>query len=197
MSQEPARETKRRKGARAIGRPFSFRTELPPLRKNAAALGCGRASERRQDAVERRTRRRRHFPRPSREREGPGAQRRQGEGARAAAPARSPAHGSAMGPSLSRERRGAGALSMFAGFFLELRQAKVPVSLREYLTLLEAMKQNLAAYSVDGFYYLARAALVKDERNLDKFDRVSGHHFRGLETPAEPVAEIPEEWLRK
>src|SRR5690348_13965520 len=86
---------------------------------------------------------------------------------------------------------------MFAGFFLELRQAKVPVSLREYLTLLEAMKQNLAAYSVDDFYYLARAALVKDERNLDKFDRVFGHHFRGLETPAEPVAEIPEEWLRK
>ena len=86
---------------------------------------------------------------------------------------------------------------MFARFFLELRQAKVPVSLREYLTLLEAMKQNLAAYSVDEFYYLARAALVKDERNLDKFDRVFGHHFRGLETPAEPLAEIPEEWLRK
>ena len=86
---------------------------------------------------------------------------------------------------------------MFAQFFLELRQAKVPVSLREYLTLLEAMKQNLAAYSVDEFYYLARAALVKDERNLDKFDRVFGHHFRGLETPAEPLAEIPEELLRK
>ncbi|HWG79161.1 MAG TPA: VWA domain-containing protein [Stellaceae bacterium] len=86
---------------------------------------------------------------------------------------------------------------MFARFFLELRQAKVPVSLREYLMLLEAMKQNLAAYSVDEFYYLARAALVKDERNLDKFDRVFGHHFRGLDTPGEPAAEIPEEWLRK
>src|SRR5229473_2046788 len=55
---------------------------------------------------------------------------------------------------------------MFAGFFLELRRAKVPVSLREYLTLLEAMKHNLASYSVEDFYYLARAALVKDVRKL-------------------------------
>src|SRR5713101_6718109 len=86
---------------------------------------------------------------------------------------------------------------MFAGFFLELRRAKVPVSLREYLTLLEAMKHNLASYSVEDFYYLARAALVKDERNLDKFDRVFGHHFKGLETVAEAGVEIPEEWLRK
>src|SRR6266851_7986826 len=86
---------------------------------------------------------------------------------------------------------------MFAGLFLELRQAKVPVSLREYLTLLEAMKHNLAAYSVDDFYYLSRAALVKDERNLDKFDRVFGHHFKGLETIGDAGVEIPEEWLRK
>jgi uncharacterized protein with von Willebrand factor type A (vWA) domain len=86
---------------------------------------------------------------------------------------------------------------MFINFFLELRQAKVPVSLREYLTLLEAMKHNLAAYSVDDFYYLSRAALVKDERNLDKFDRVFGHHFKGLETVGEAGVEIPEEWLRK
>src|SRR5690349_15768977 len=88
---------------------------------------------------------------------------------------------------------------MFAQFFLELRQAKVPVSLREYLTLLEAMKQNLAAYSVDDFYYLSRSALVKDERNLDKFDRVFGHVFKGLDTLAElfSVHNIPEEWLRK
>jgi uncharacterized protein with von Willebrand factor type A (vWA) domain len=86
---------------------------------------------------------------------------------------------------------------MFAGFFLELRQAKVPVSLREYLTLMEAMKQNLAAYSVEDFYYLSRAALVKDERNLDKFDRVFGHHFKGIETIGDAGIEIPEEWLRK
>jgi len=86
---------------------------------------------------------------------------------------------------------------MFAGFFLELRQAKIPVSLREYLTLMEAMERNLAAYSVDDFYYLARAALVKDERNLDKFDRVFGHFFKGIEPIGDAGIEIPEEWLRK
>jgi uncharacterized protein len=86
---------------------------------------------------------------------------------------------------------------MFVNFFLELRQAKVPVSLREYLTLMEAMRQNLAAYSVEDFYYLSRAALVKDERNLDKFDRVFGLHFKGIETIGDAGIEIPEEWLRK
>jgi len=86
---------------------------------------------------------------------------------------------------------------MFASFFLELRQAKVPVSLREYLTLMEAMTRNLAEYSVEDFYYLSRATLVKDERNLDKFDRVFGHHFKGIETIGDAGMEIPEEWLRK
>src|SRR6266481_5745282 len=86
---------------------------------------------------------------------------------------------------------------MFVNFFLELRQAKVPVSLREYLTLMEAMKRGVADYSVEDFYYLSRSALVKDERNLDKFDRVFGHCFKGLETPAEEGVAIPEEWLRK
>src|SRR6202790_2712281 len=86
---------------------------------------------------------------------------------------------------------------VFAGFFLELRQAKVPVSLREYLTLMEAMRRNLADYSIDDFYYLSRSALVKDERNLDKFDRVLGHHFKGIETIGDAGLQIPEEWLRK
>ncbi len=86
---------------------------------------------------------------------------------------------------------------MFINFFLELRQAKVPVSLREFLTLLEAMKANLAAYSVDDFYYLSRSILVKDERNLDKFDRVFGQYFKGLESVGEAGVQIPEEWLRK
>jgi uncharacterized protein with von Willebrand factor type A (vWA) domain len=85
---------------------------------------------------------------------------------------------------------------MFANFFLELRQAKIPVSLREYLTLMEAMDRRIADYDVEDFYYLSRAALVKDERNLDKFDRVFGHVFKGLETPADPAAAIPEEWLK-
>ncbi len=86
---------------------------------------------------------------------------------------------------------------MFINFFLELREAKVPVSLREYLTLMEAMKLGVADYSVEDFYYLSRSTLVKDERNLDKFDRVFGHCFKGLETPEEEGIAIPEEWLRK
>ena len=86
---------------------------------------------------------------------------------------------------------------MFTSFFLELREARVPVSLREYLTLMEAMRAQLAEYSVEDFYYLARTALVKDEKNLDKFDRVFGHCFNGIETPQDETAQIPEEWLRK
>src|SRR5579864_5260990 len=85
---------------------------------------------------------------------------------------------------------------MFIGFLLELREAKVPVSLKEFLTLMEAMRRNVASYSVDDFYFLARAALVKDERNLDKFDRVFGHYFKGVETPGEARLEIPAEWLK-
>jgi uncharacterized protein with von Willebrand factor type A (vWA) domain len=88
---------------------------------------------------------------------------------------------------------------MFTQLFYELRKVNVPVSLREYLTLIEAVKEGLAYYSVDDFYYLSRAALVKDERNLDKFDRVFGHVFKGLDALAElfSVHNIPEEWLRK
>src|SRR6478609_4582290 len=88
---------------------------------------------------------------------------------------------------------------MFTNFFLELRQAKVPVSIKEYLALMEGMAEHVAEYSIDDFYYLSRAILVKDERNLDKFDKVFGHAFKGLEAPAGEgaIAEIPEEWLRK
>ncbi|MSP50854.1 MAG: VWA domain-containing protein [Alphaproteobacteria bacterium] len=87
---------------------------------------------------------------------------------------------------------------MFLQFFTELRAAKVPVSLKEYLALMEAMAAELPAYDVDNFYYLSRAILVKDERNLDKFDRVFGHCFKGLEAPADRLeVEIPAEWLKK
>ena len=87
---------------------------------------------------------------------------------------------------------------MFTNFFLELKNAKVPVSIKEYLALLEAMDAHLADYSVDDFYYLSRSIMVKDERNIDKFDRVFGHVFKGLEKAADAAtAEIPEEWLRK
>ncbi len=88
--------------------------------------------------------------------------------------------------------------SMFVTFFQELKSAGVPVTLREYLTLMEAMQADLAGRRVEDFYYLSRAALIKDERNLDKFDRVFGHVFRGLDLLGDGIAaEIPEEWLRK
>src|SRR5215510_6288014 len=87
---------------------------------------------------------------------------------------------------------------MFVDFFHELKTAGVPVTLREYLTLMEAMEKDLAGRRVEDFYYLARAALVKDERNLDKFDRVFGHVFKGLELMTDALAaEIPSEWLKK
>ncbi|AEI02184.1 hypothetical protein OCA5_c10410 [Afipia carboxidovorans OM5] len=88
---------------------------------------------------------------------------------------------------------------MFLKFFTSLRQAHVPVTLREYLTLMEALDAGLAGHNVENFYYLSRAALVKDERNLDKFDRVFGETFKGLESLADAVDEtaIPSEWLKK
>src|ERR1700683_3568430 len=87
---------------------------------------------------------------------------------------------------------------MFASFFHELKAAGFPVTLREYLTLMEAMEKDLADRRVESFYYLSSAALVKDERNLDKFDRVFGHVFKGLDLiEAALTAEITIEWLKK
>ncbi len=93
--------------------------------------------------------------------------------------------------------RSARVAAMFATFFHELKAAKVPVTLKEYLTLMEALQANLADRNVEYFYYLSRAALVKDERHLDKFDQVFGHVFKGLDLMREAVeAQVPEEWLR-
>jgi uncharacterized protein with von Willebrand factor type A (vWA) domain len=90
---------------------------------------------------------------------------------------------------------------LFIPFFLELKAAKVPVSLREYLTLLEGMEADLVTYDVEGFYYLSRAALVKDERHIDRFDQVFSHVFKGVEAVSGQagidVASLPEEWLRR
>ena len=88
---------------------------------------------------------------------------------------------------------------MFITFFHELKAAGLPVTVREYLTLMQAMDQDLAARRVEDFYYLSRATLVKDERNLDKFDLVFGRVFKGLEllSEADAVPEIPAEWLKK
>ncbi|MEE9273473.1 MAG: VWA domain-containing protein [Robiginitomaculum sp.] len=90
---------------------------------------------------------------------------------------------------------------MFHAFFSDLRAAKVPVSIREYLTLLEALNKDLPKDSVDNFYYIARVALVKDERNLDKFDQVFAHSFRGMDYLSDIFGkndqDIPDDWLRK
>ncbi|MAQ82869.1 MAG: VWA domain-containing protein [Maritimibacter sp.] len=90
---------------------------------------------------------------------------------------------------------------MFLPFFDRLRSVGVPVSLREYLAFLEGMQAGLVTYDIDGFYYLARAAMVKDERNLDRFDRAFSEVFAGLETmPVEALIEamdLPADWLTK
>jgi uncharacterized protein with von Willebrand factor type A (vWA) domain len=88
---------------------------------------------------------------------------------------------------------------MLIDFLTALRQAQVPVSLREYLTLMEGLQADLAQRSIEDFYFLARACLVKDERNLDKFDRVFGATFKGLEFSGDlpEGASIPEDWLKK
>src|ERR1700749_1344402 len=86
---------------------------------------------------------------------------------------------------------------MLESFLIELRDAKLPVSLKEFLTLMEAMQRGVASWRVDDFYYLARAALVKDEKHLYKFDRVLRHYFKGLENVAGAPMAIPAEWLKR
>ena len=90
---------------------------------------------------------------------------------------------------------------MFLPFFDSLRTHGVPVSLREYLSFLEGMQAGLATYDVDGFYYLARTSMVKDERHIDRFDRAFAAAFRGLESvsAAQVLAaiDLPREWLEK
>ena len=90
---------------------------------------------------------------------------------------------------------------MLIDFFYTLRTAKLPVSIKEYLTLLEGLQAGLAERdgtpSVEQFYFLARATLVKDETQFDKFDRAFAAYFRGVEARAELVAQLPPEWLRR
>ena len=88
---------------------------------------------------------------------------------------------------------------MFQQFFLALREARVPVTLTEYLTLLEAVAEGAAGFSAEQFYYLLRACLVKDERHIDKFDRVFAQSFHGIAgedmTLPDFEATIPRDWL--
>jgi len=87
---------------------------------------------------------------------------------------------------------------MFMRFFTELREAKVPVTLKEYLMLMEALDKVVINRNVDDFYYLSRSALVKDEKNLDKFDQVFSHVFKGLEkVDGVGTMDIPAEWLKR
>ncbi len=90
---------------------------------------------------------------------------------------------------------------MFQPFFQNLRDAGIPVSLREYLTFLEGMRQGLVTYDVEGFYYLARSAMVKDERLIDRFDRAFAASFEGLENisidQVLEAVDLPREWLEK
>ncbi len=90
---------------------------------------------------------------------------------------------------------------MFLPFFVALRKSGVPVSLREFLAFLEGMQAGLVTYDIEGFYYLARTAMVKDERHLDRFDRAFADAFKGLEAIApEQVIEaidLPADWLKK
>ena len=87
---------------------------------------------------------------------------------------------------------------MLVDFFLKLRDAAIPVSITEYLALLDALDHDVCGHGVEDFYHLSRSALVKDERHFDRFDIVFGAHFKGVESLFEGVAgEIPVEWLRK
>jgi uncharacterized protein with von Willebrand factor type A (vWA) domain len=86
---------------------------------------------------------------------------------------------------------------MLIDFFLKLKSAKVPVTTKEYLMLIEGMQKGVAGASIDDFYYFSRTCLVKDEGNFDKFDRVFGEYFKGVEAIMGVEADIPLEWLRK
>ena len=87
---------------------------------------------------------------------------------------------------------------MLIDFFLSVKQAGVPASVKEYLTLCEAMQKGVVHGSVDDFYHLSRMCLVKDEGNFDKFDRAFGAYFKGVEALDQALsALIPEEWLKK
>ncbi len=87
---------------------------------------------------------------------------------------------------------------MLIDFLFELKKAGLPVSLREFLTLIEGLQRHVAWGSMDDFYYFARTALVKDESNLDRFDRVFGAYFKGvMSQPADLRTAIPDEWLRR
>jgi uncharacterized protein len=86
---------------------------------------------------------------------------------------------------------------MLIDFFYSLRGAKLPVSVKEYLTLLEALKAQVIGPSIDEFYFLARMTLIKDEKYFDKFDQAFGAYFNGIATLDEDAFDVPLDWLKK
>ncbi len=86
---------------------------------------------------------------------------------------------------------------MLIDFFFTLKDARVPVSIKEFLLLLEALQKDVISPSIDEFYYLARTTLVKDEANFDKFDKAFGYYFHGAQTLFDKAPEVPLDWLIK
>ena len=90
---------------------------------------------------------------------------------------------------------------MFLDFFLKLRDSKIPVTLREYLSFLEGFQLNIVQFDINKFYYLARTSLVKDEKLIDRFDIVFGNYFNSLDQiEIDDVLKqlsIPNTWLKK
>jgi uncharacterized protein len=86
---------------------------------------------------------------------------------------------------------------MLIEFFLHLKQRKLPVSIKEYLMMIEGMEKHVIAPSIDEFYVFSRACLVKDERNFDKFDKAFGEYFKGVQNLVGANADIPLEWLAR
>ena len=85
---------------------------------------------------------------------------------------------------------------MLIDFFLHLRERKLPVSTKEFLTLLEALQAGLARHSLDDFYFLARSCLVKDEAHFDRFDQAFGEYFKGVQAIPGLDVDLPDEWLK-
>jgi len=90
---------------------------------------------------------------------------------------------------------------MFLPFFETLRKTGIPVSLREFISFLDAVQTGMVIYDLEGFYYLARTIMVKDERHLDRFDRAFQTSFKGLENLSDAdilnAVDIPSDWLKK
>ncbi len=86
---------------------------------------------------------------------------------------------------------------MLIEYFLKLKEGGVPVSIKEFLMLLEAMQKQVVFGSVEDFYYISRTCLVKDEKYFDRYDRVFSAYFKGIIDVEGITAQIPEEWLRK